>query len=69
MNNFRALLCLLLLLPFGASAWWSADWNQRKTLVVNTSGTGADTQQPMNDVPVLVRLHGGNFPQSIGRAS
>lgn len=61
--NYRALLCLVLLLPVGASAWWSPDWTQRKTIVVNTGGTGANTQQPLNDVPVLVRLHGGNFPQ------
>lgn len=60
---YRALLCLLLLLPLGASAWWSPDWTQRKTLVVNTGGTGANTQQAIGEVPVLVRLHGGNFPQ------
>ena len=63
LNSFRVLLCLLLLLPVGASAWWAPDWTQRKTLVVNTSGAGANTQQAMNDVSVLVRLHGGNFPQ------
>ncbi len=62
--NYRALLCLLLLLlPIAASAWWSPDWTQRKTLVVNTDGTGANTQQSLSEVPVLVRLHGGNFPQ------
>lgn len=61
--NYRAFLCLLLLFPLGASAWWSPDWTQRKTLVVNTGGTGANSQQALSDVPVLVRLHGGNFPQ------
>ncbi len=53
----------LLLASSSALAWWSADWSSRKTITLNTTGTGVSIQQPLQDVPVLMRLHGGNFPQ------
>lgn len=58
-------LCVLLILACSlpAAAWWSPDWTQRKTIGINTTATGANLQQGVDDVPVLVRLHSGNFPQ------
>ena len=51
-----------------AAAWWNDDWSQRMPITVDTTATGANIATPLNDVPVLVRLHAGNFPQflSIG---
>lgn len=54
---------LALLFSMSAAAWWSEEWTQRKTLSVDTSATGAALQQGLTEVPVLVRLHAGNFPQ------
>lgn len=44
-------------------AWWNPDWTSRKALTVNTTAAGVDVATDLNEVPVLVRLHGGNFPQ------
>ena len=46
-----------------ASAWWSPAWSSRKAITVNTTAAGVNIQSELHDVPVLVRLHGGNFPQ------
>ena len=46
-----------------ASAWWAPDWSQRKTIAVNTTATGANLQSIVENAPVLIRLHSGNFPQ------
>ena len=52
---------LLLLTPLVASAWWNNDWTSRKAITLDAGATGADIQVPLSDVPVLVRLHTGNF--------
>lgn len=58
----RLLVSLLLLaaaLP--AQAWWNGDWTARKAVTLNTATDGADLKEGLADVPVLVRLHTGNF--------
>lgn len=58
----RLLVSLLLLaaaLP--AQAWWNGDWTARKAVTLNTAADGADLKEGLADVPVLVRLHTGNF--------
>jgi biopolymer transport protein ExbB len=55
------LSALLLLLPSLAQAWWNDAWPYRKKLTLNTSASGADTKEVATEVPVLVRLHTGNF--------
>ncbi|MGR8919605.1 MAG: DUF2341 domain-containing protein [Gammaproteobacteria bacterium] len=45
-----------------AKAWWNNDWSQRQQLILNTTPAGVALQSPVADVPVLVRLHAGNFP-------
>ncbi len=41
-----------------AEAWWDKAWTGRKSLDVKPSAAG----RPTGAVPVLVRLHEGNFP-------
>ena len=52
---------LLTLLPVSAHAWWNDDWSFRKQLTLDTSAAGADIKGTLDNVPVLVRLHSGNF--------
>jgi len=40
-------------------AWWNADWANRTKIVIN--GGTAGIAAPVASVPVLVRLHTGNF--------
>ncbi|MBM4228916.1 MAG: DUF2341 domain-containing protein [Gammaproteobacteria bacterium] len=44
-----------------ANAWWNPDWAYRKAITLDTTSAGAAVQQDLLDVPVLVRLHTGNF--------
>ncbi len=58
----RILLSLLLMLAMTpAHAWWNGDWSGRKAITLDTSATGAEIREGLADVPVLVRLHTGNF--------
>jgi biopolymer transport protein ExbB len=63
MKNFVLLgLWLLCLLPFGeAQAAWNADWKQRSKISLNTGADGLPTTTTLDAVPLLVRLHTGNF--------
>ncbi len=62
MRITETLLAAVLLAASGtAHAWWNPDWKYRKALTLDTTATGANLQTPLADVPVLVRLHTGNF--------
>ncbi len=62
MTRRIALIVLLaLLLPHTASAWWDDNWAFRKPLTLDATGAGAATGTSVEDMPVLVRLHVGNF--------
>lgn len=50
-----------LLFPVLALAWWNDDWSSRRQITIDASATGADITETLSDVPVLVRLHAGNF--------
>lgn len=50
-----------LLMPSLALAWWNNDWSSHKLLTLDAGVTGADIQETLTDVPVLLRLHTGNF--------
>lgn len=53
--------CCLLFRATVAEAWWNEEWQYRKTIHFDTSPTGADIQENLADVPILIRLHSGNF--------
>ncbi|PLZ01733.1 DUF2341 domain-containing protein [Burkholderia sp. WAC0059] len=60
----RALFLLLIAfawLPGAANAWWQNDWSYRKSITVDTSPKGANITQAAGRVPLLIRLHSGNF--------
>jgi biopolymer transport protein ExbB len=56
-----SIFCLtaLAIMPGLSHAWWNADWDTRKKLMLNTAQVA--TKEPLVQVPVLVRLHTGNF--------
>lgn len=42
--------------------WWNPDWAYRKALTVDVGGVEAGAEaKPLENVPVLIRLHTGNF--------
>jgi len=55
-----AFFCCVCTVP-DAHAWWDAKWKQRKKIQFDTSSKGADIKDALTDVPVLLRLHTGNF--------
>ena len=44
-----------------AEAWWNEGWQYRKKISINTTVNGADIKENLMDVPILIRLHTGNF--------
>jgi biopolymer transport protein ExbB len=56
---FSAILSLAVLCA--APAALASDGGPKKNLVVDTTATGVEVQEELTQVPVLVRLHSGNF--------
>jgi biopolymer transport protein ExbB len=44
-----------------ADAWWDKKWQHRQKIAFDTTDKGANIKEGVADVPVLVRLHAGNF--------
>ena len=44
-----------------AQIWWNEQWKYRKKITFDTGPGGADIGENLTDVPVLIRLHAGNF--------
>ena len=55
------------LFPSTANAWWNDEWQLRKKINIDASATGANITDPIGTVPVLVRLHSGNFRFSLAK--
>jgi biopolymer transport protein ExbB len=55
------LLCATAIWPAIASAWWNDDWSYRVPVHMDTSITGAAIATTQTEVPVLIKLHTGNF--------
>lgn len=53
-------LAVVALGPVRARAWWNAEWRERKAVTVDAAA-GDPSGAPVGSVPVLVRLHVGNF--------
>jgi biopolymer transport protein ExbB len=56
-----ALIVALVVPRFAWAAWWNDDWAFRKQILLDLSPAGASIPGSPVDVPVLVRLHPGNF--------
>lgn len=57
-----AVLLLTMVSGIGsADAWWDAKWQYRKKISFDTTDKGAGIKENVTDLPVLVRLHTGNF--------
>jgi biopolymer transport protein ExbB len=55
-------LCLFVsLLPSLAQAWWNEDWSYRKQIKIDTTPSGLALAEDLNNVPILIKLHTGNF--------
>jgi len=52
-------IAALSLLPGLSHAWWNGEWDTRKKITLNT--TQAASSDALTQVPVLVRLHTGDF--------
>ena len=52
---------IALLFPVITLAWWNDDWSSRRQVSLDATATGADIQETVSDVPILIRLHAGNF--------
>lgn len=64
MKSFSCKLILslfMVLLSAHASAWWNDKWSYRAPLTLDASISGANIETSQTEVPVLVRLHAGNF--------
>jgi biopolymer transport protein ExbB len=55
------LAVLVTLWPGNAAAWWNDQWTLRKKITIDTGTSGAGISEPIGTIPVLVRLHLGNF--------
>ncbi len=65
-NRFAGITALALSLVlvagvFNANAWWDKKWQCRRKVAFDLSDKGAGIKDNLTDVPVLVRLHSGNF--------
>ncbi|MCG8669111.1 MAG: DUF2341 domain-containing protein [Pseudomonadales bacterium] len=58
---FKALVIALAFVPAIASAWWNDKWPYRMAVGIDTSQAGANVSTNQTEVPVLVRMHSGNF--------
>jgi biopolymer transport protein ExbB len=57
----KLLAFVLLIAPLVANAWWNEEWSFRKEITLDLSIAGANIAGSPADVPVLIRLHLGNF--------
>lgn len=59
-------VCILLVLLVSiwateANAWWNDNWQYRKKIIFDTTQTGADIKENLDETPILLRLHTGNL--------
>jgi biopolymer transport protein ExbB len=63
--HWIAIVAVLLLLAAAGQAWaegwWNEKWQYRSRIGFDTTATGADIKTNLAEIPVLVRLHSGNF--------
>lgn len=54
-------LGLFITLQQSAFAWWNEEWAFRKVITIDTTETGLQIVEEVDNINVLVRLHTGNF--------
>lgn len=59
---FKTIIVAILLfaLPLPGYGWWNPDWSFRKKITFDTTEAGANLKENLTQVPIAVRLHGGN---------
>lgn len=55
------LLFGVLIAPTAANAWWDKAYSYRKQVTVDATPSGVNVAGPVGRIPVLIRLHSGNF--------
>jgi biopolymer transport protein ExbB len=58
---FAAFLLMIIASPAAHASWWNADWAHRMKITLDTSKTGVPLAADVGSVPVVIRLHAGNF--------
>jgi biopolymer transport protein ExbB len=61
LHKLGAIFLLLSLPTLSQAAWWNNDWNFRKEITFDLTPSGANIPGTPVDVPILIRLHLGNF--------
>ncbi len=66
LNRLTGMVAVILLLTLvsgvtRADAWWDKKWQFREKVSFDLSDKGAAIKENLIDMPMLVRLHGGNF--------
>ncbi len=61
LRQLIVLVAMLATFPGLAQAWWNEDWTLRQKITLNTTPAGAATTEALVDLPVLLRLHTGNY--------
>lgn len=51
-----------------ANAWWDGKWQQRKKIQFDASNEASNIKENLTDIPMLIRLHTGNFSFSGAKA-
>lgn len=54
-------LVMLLFPMLSQASWWNEEWAYRKQITLDTSISGANLSEPVENAVVLIRLHTGNF--------
>ncbi len=61
MKRLTLLLIIMLSIPNIANAWWNEQWSFRKKITIDTTSAGVELAKTLQEYPVLIRLHTGNF--------
>jgi biopolymer transport protein ExbB len=56
-----SLFLVILFVASNAFGWWNEDWQYRRKISFDTTASGADVKENLSEIPILVRLHTGNF--------
>jgi biopolymer transport protein ExbB len=62
MSRLKHLVWLCAFVPAVALGWWNPEWTARQEFKLDTTPAAGNLATTLRDVPVLLRLHAGNFP-------